>query len=252
MSRVSKQCSVADCVAMALVKGFCGKHYQRVLKTGTTERRQTDALHECSIDGCNSSPRSTFAKYCEKHYMRMYRKGHPNTTIGQGWHDNKGYHISKAHGHRVASASGWVRTHRLLLFNKLGPGEHPCYHCGMLVSWDKTYPEHADALVVDHLDENTSNNSLDNIVPSCNVCNVTRSHYRTAEGIRRRYAFVNVGDKSYCVSEWAARLGISAPAMTFRLRNWSLDRALTERKGMTGPVTARVPNINAGTALATT
>jgi hypothetical protein len=36
-------------------------------------------------------------------------------------------------------------------------------------------------LVVDHLDSNTKNNALENLVPSCNSCNVLRGMMRNWE-----------------------------------------------------------------------
>lgn len=36
------------------------------------------------------------------------------------------------------------------------------------------WPAHADALVVDHVDHDRSNNDRDNLVPSCQRCNANR------------------------------------------------------------------------------
>lgn len=68
---------------------------------------------------------------------------------------------------------GKVYEHRLALFNKIGPGEHQCHWCSKLIYWRKDC--RADAIVVDHLDENKWNNKPDNLVPSCRRCNAQRS-----------------------------------------------------------------------------
>jgi len=44
-----------------------------------------------------------------------------------------------------------VRLHRAELYDAIGPGMHPCHHCGDLVEWGIT-------LEVDHLDHNRQNN----------------------------------------------------------------------------------------------
>ena len=35
----------------------------------------------CSITGCNNVRRSATSDWCEKHYMRWYRHGHPSAGV---------------------------------------------------------------------------------------------------------------------------------------------------------------------------
>lgn len=79
------------------------------------------------------------------------------------------YMTEKRPGHPVAHADGRVRVHRAVLYDKIGPGPHPCHWCGSSVDW-YGIPE----LVSDHLDGDTWNNDPGNLVPSCNGCNAVR------------------------------------------------------------------------------
>ena len=96
-------------------------------------------------------------------------------------------------GHPMAWADGRVRVHRAVLYDEIGPGEHPCHRCGQMVAWQGRPP-----LVVDHLDGNTWNNDPENLAPACDPCNRSRhlldattcrnGHERTEENTYwRRY-----------------------------------------------------------------
>ena len=62
-----------------------------------------------------------------------------------------------------------THLHRVVLWDKIGPGPHPCHHCGELVNWEPGRT--GGGLVADHLDRNKLNNNPDNLVPSCFRCN---------------------------------------------------------------------------------
>lgn len=62
---------------------------------------------------------------------------------------------------------------RLVLYEKIGPGPHPCHWCGRLVNWGIGIT--VDGLLADHLDWNHQNDAPENIVPSCNNCNTRRA-----------------------------------------------------------------------------
>lgn len=66
-------------------------------------------------------------------------------------------------------------VHRRVLYEAIGPGEHDCHWCRAPVAW---LAEGDAALIVDHLDDDKLNNAPDNLVPSCNACNVTRGLFQ--------------------------------------------------------------------------
>lgn len=67
-------------------------------------------------------------------------------------------------------------THRLVLWKKIGPGTHACHWCQKPVTWMPGHHTERGALTVDHVDNNSRNNSPDNLVPSCHGCNAQRNH----------------------------------------------------------------------------
>lgn len=78
--------------------------------------------------------------------------------------------------HPLSPPSGVVALCRIVLYEKIGPGEHPCHWCGKSITWMPGGGLHQDALIADHLDWDHSNDTPENLVPSCNVCNSHRTH----------------------------------------------------------------------------
>ena len=89
-------------------------------------------------------------------------------------------------GHPLAGKSGSLQEHRYLLFERIGPGSHACYHCGVSVEWRRVTRSESrpGVLYVDHLDGNRRNNDLANLVPSCARCNgiVRRNGHMISDG----------------------------------------------------------------------
>lgn len=126
----------------------------------------------CAVKCCAKPPRTRTAEWCPMHYHRWYRHGDPSVTlIGGGFVDFHGYRVIRAPGHPLARKRGDVLEHRKVLFDDIGPGEHPCHWCGTEVSWSESYPASLRGLVVDHLDGDRVNNVRENLVPSCAPCN---------------------------------------------------------------------------------
>lgn len=93
-----------------------------------------------------------------------------------------------ARGHPLAPPGGIVGVARLVLYDKIGPGEHPCHWCQAPVRWIVGGgPGTPGSLLADHLDWDTNNNVPENLIPSCNHCNA----HRTQNGGRAR---IELGD----------------------------------------------------------
>lgn len=128
----------------------------------------------CTIEGCERIVKGRHL--CEKHYMRAYRH-EGDTAAGAGRYGNgslasTGYIETRRKGHPLARAHNHVLMHRVVLFDKIGPGPHPCHWCQKPVDWEVGLSE--TALIVDHVDWDRANNDPDNLVPSCHRCNTGR------------------------------------------------------------------------------
>lgn len=107
--------------------------------------------------------------------------------------------ITVEHGHPMARRAtngskpvAW--EHRVVLFEKIGPGTHPCHWCSTPVTWGDGHGQ--GLLFADHLNNDPRDNRPENLVPSCCGCNVHRHHpfalvaddeaFVTRQGKRRR------------------------------------------------------------------
>lgn len=142
-----------------------------------------------------SRPRSLVKKrhFCSRPCYRA------RESVAQG-----NYLFRKVPSHPLAGASGVQPVHRLVLFEKIGPGTHPCHWCGIKVEWlPGRLQSGVPTLVVDHVDGQTRNNGPDNLVPSCQPCNASRTQHR----VRDDEVFVTVrngarirGEERICVT----------------------------------------------------
>lgn len=84
-------------------------------------------------------------------YIRVYAPGHPLT---------------------VMKGKPTTELHRIVLYDKIGPGPHPCYWCGSPLEWQRGRGH--GALEVDHLNGIKDDNEISNLVPACRSCNMRR------------------------------------------------------------------------------
>lgn len=81
------------------------------------------------------------------------------------------YRTEKRPDHPMAMADGKVYVHRRTLYDKIGPGPHPCHWCHKEVEW----AARGGRIVADHLNGDRWDNCPENLVPSCDYCNHARS-----------------------------------------------------------------------------
>lgn len=100
------------------------------------------------------------------------RSRRPRSPAEGSFVDEKGYvRLTMEDDHPLASRVGHVKRARKVLYDDIGPGPHECHWgCGKLLQWGGH-----GGIYVDHLDGDTSNDDLDNLVPSCNSCNARRA-----------------------------------------------------------------------------
>lgn len=172
--QVETVCTVEGCQRKVLCRGVCNAHYRAMRRRGEFTRKRE---RHCSVDGCHRPHKGL--GLCNMHYQRTRKTGSvgPAQPLlapdGSSWSVGS-YRMVSRPQHPLANKSGHVYVHRLVLFDRIGPGDHPCWNCGRLVSWHRTYPGHSLALVVDHIDRNADNNTPENLRPSCQSCNTRR------------------------------------------------------------------------------
>lgn len=149
-------CSLCD--KPAAVRGWCHKHY-------AAWQRHGDPLHVAySTAKGASKPRCSEGCSCGKHRGNQ----------GRSFNKRMGYWVRTGIVHPLTGSgdlSGRVFEHRLVLWEKLGceslDCQHECHWCGKPLTWT--------TIKADHVDEDKTNNDPENLVPSCNGCNITRS-----------------------------------------------------------------------------
>jgi hypothetical protein len=156
----------------------------------------------CTVSGCDKPARSKSAELCPMHYHRQYRHGDVTkvaTESGITGSLGRQYRTTQRPDHPLAPPCGRVYVHRIVLYDKLGPGPHPCHWCGTDVDWlDKSNPR---ALYPDHLNHDGSDNRPENLVAACQPCNTTRGWWSNNDTVaitsgRRPPVTANPGSSS--------------------------------------------------------
>jgi len=131
----------------------------------------------CDVEGCQKKARGRKSKFCEMHYYRLRRNGNLNISkeVGSLYIKHNRYLRVSCKGHPLTKDKHHVGAHRVVLFDHIGEGTHPCFWCGKLLNWFAVGPE---KLVVDHLNGLKYDNHIDNLKPSCSRCNNARGWFQ--------------------------------------------------------------------------
>lgn len=139
----------------------------------------------CTVEGCEKPARSGSATLCPMHYHRQYRHGSVEATavLFPSVAPAARYKSTQRPDHPLAPPCGRLYVHRIVLFDEIGEGPHPCHWCGRPVNWSLV--PHPDELQVDHLNAIKNDNRTENLVPACRNCNATRGSQRRADILRQ-------------------------------------------------------------------
>lgn len=186
-------------------------------------------MHLCSVDQCAKPARSGGSLLCEMHYYRLRRTGRTDLANRRKpvlTHSN-GYRVVYRPDHCLADKNGYVYEHRMVLHTTHGDGPFRCHVCQAPQSWATMH--------VDHMNDVRDDNRAENLAPACPECNQHRGHPKVAASNRVKVAIELRGER-LTAPQWGARLGISANSIKRRLAaGWSVERALTEPRGVFGP-----------------
>ena len=190
-----------------------------------------ELLKDCKTEGCLNKANRTGAGLCEACYGRMRRKGtvdYSNINVPYRTVQSAGYLRLREQNHVLSDSTGSVYEHRFVYHKHFGDGPFKCNWCGKEVNWFDMH--------IDHLDDNVTNNNIENLVASCPTCNQHRGFQKMCKTQRAKGTQLTYNGKTMCVSEWAVEVGITVASLQYRLKHgWSIERALSEPRGVTGP-----------------
>jgi hypothetical protein len=116
-------CSVNECAKPRSTRGLCDMHYMRLLRhqdlNFVTPKGNFAKNPVCTVEDCNKKHRAK--GYCQMHYRRWKMYGHPENVYSSGYStDGAGYTVLRIPGHPLASGTGNVYEHRLVMAEHLG------------------------------------------------------------------------------------------------------------------------------------
>lgn len=160
-------CTIPYCNKKHEAKGFCPKHYERFRTYGDPYFSKYNIKRFCSVIGCDKKHEAK--GFCQKHFNR-FRKNQslidPVKTL-----NFKRYKQIRKPDHPLSCKTGAVYVHRMILYNNVQGCRLPCFWCGKPLDW---FGIENEKLCVDHRDFDKHNNSVENLLPSCNSCNAGR------------------------------------------------------------------------------
>lgn len=193
-----------------------------------SRKEKHNSLPECKTIGCIEKANRKGAGLCEGCYMRLRRKGTTDyKTIKYKINHSNGYVLLRELGHPLSDQRGLVYEHRFVFYEHNGAGPFKCHWCGIAVGWD--------CMDIDHLDDNRSNNDINNLVASCHKCNTKRGTWKMVKARREEWKQITYQGDTKNASEWAKHLGLSRSAFMRRLELWPIDVVMTTPHGKTGP-----------------
>lgn len=110
----------------------------------------------------------------ERKYCSWKCSGLGQRKSANGTAPYKSRYVPDGHPLRTPG-SKTISAHRAVLWDKIGPGPHPCHHCSQQVNWRPGARVGKGVLIADHLDRDTRNNDPENLVPCCTKCNRERA-----------------------------------------------------------------------------
>lgn len=160
--RKTKICKIENCKKKHYAKGLCHNHYGLNRRNGSPIYLRDIPKPKCSVSGCNNITTSHKSRYCRFHLNRK-RKGIPlnrpkgvKGRLNFNWNNG----ASEYPNHYL------MKKNRKIVLEK---ADYKCFYCGRF----------ADR--VHHLDKSKDNHSINNLVASCNSCNLSMSKLRTSK-----------------------------------------------------------------------
>lgn len=193
------------------------------------QHKKHDLLPICSTIGCENKANRKGVGLCEACYMRMRRKGTTDYKPLPPYHtmQSAGYIWVREPSHPLADSTGLVYEHRFVFYKHNGEGPFQCHWCGIDIEWATMH--------IDHLDDNKANNNIENLVPSCPLCNQKRGRWKMVAKQRANGKQITYNGVTKTAGLWAKDIGLSRSAFMRRMELWPIDLVMTMPHGKTGP-----------------
>ena len=179
---------------------------------------------KCKVAGCDRDAMYKADELCQKHYFRFRRTGGFDIVKSRKYRSQNpaGYQKLYEPNHPLAMKDGNVYEHRMVVHNKYGDNLPVCELCGKSTNWETCH--------IDHRDNDTSNNKIENLRPVCNPCN-TRREYPIQHTMDGRLS-VTYNGLTMTPEEWGRVDGIPSPGYLIRQR---LNRGMSVEDSFFSP-----------------
>ncbi len=163
---------------------------------------------KCKIKDCGNSAVYKKDQVCQKHYFRFMRTGTYDLSQKKKLRlqNPAGYYKVYAPEHPLANKDGYVYEHRFVFYNIKAKNVSNCELCDSSINWK--------SLHIDHVDNDVTNNKVDNLRALCRGCNVFRGH--TAESMGT--LFIECNGKRLTSQAWARQKGVEVAGNTIKRR----------------------------------
>lgn len=211
---------------------FCGQKCKT--ENVIAKRKVQCAKLQCSVHDCHKPPRAAGSAYCEMHYARMYQRGTVEPRVLKAKIDHShGYILVREPSHPLCTqGQPYVYEHRKVFYDANGAGPFRCHVCTAPVTWADMH--------VDHLDDDPTNNDIDNLRPACPTCNQWRGREKRARSAEPRASLSQRSARLSVSRSGLERWGCRWTTLNRRIRNGGeAELALSEPGGSTGRKSAR-------------
>jgi len=166
---------------------------------------------KCKIIGCEREAVYKEQQVCQMHYFRYMRNGTYDLVRKPAkyrYSNPAGYQLIHEPEHPLAHKNGYVYEHRFIYFNEIDNNPHKCALCGDSINWGNLH--------IDHIDDDVTNNSKENLRALCRPCNTFRGHTSETMG----YIIIEIDGKRMTPSAWSRQPGVEVSGATIRRRKY--------------------------------